>query len=161
MSSSRIVSDSIVIDSPPERIFDILADPRQHRLIDGSGALQGTVSGPERLSHGARFGMHMRIGLPYRVTNTVIEYDENRRIAWQHLARHTWRYELEPAADGVRVTESWDWSTSPVARLMEFARFPAKNKNSIRATLIRLKRAAEATRGTEAEPTRGTEAEPG
>lgn len=144
MASARIVSDSIVIDSSAERIFDLLADPRQHPLIDGSGAVQGTVSGPDRLTHGARFGMRMRLGLPYRVTNTVIEYEENRRIAWQHLARHTWRYELEPVGDGTRVTESWDWSPSPVARLMELARFPARNHRAIRQSLIRLKRAAEA-----------------
>ncbi len=147
MATPRVVSDSIVIDSAPERVFDILADPRQHRLIDGSGALQGTVSGPDRLSSGAQFGMRMRMGLPYRVTNTVIEYDENRRIAWQHMARHTWRYELETTDTGVRVTEYWDWSTSPVARLMELARFPAKNKHAIRQTLIRLKRASEAEPG--------------
>ncbi len=143
MPSTRIVSDSIVIDASPARIFDILADPRQHRLIDGSGAVRGTVSGPDRLSKGARFGMNMRIGVPYRVINTVVEYDENRRIAWQHMARHTWRYELEPVGYGVRVTESWDWSTSPVARLMELVGFPAKNKQAIRQSLIRLKRATE------------------
>jgi len=144
MPFERIVSDSIVIDASPEQVFDILADPRRHRLIDGSGSVQGTLSGPDRLSHGARFGMNMRIGLPYRITNTVIEYDENRRIAWQHWARHTWRYELEPAGAGVRVTESWDWSTSPVARVMELVRFPAKNKLAIRQTLIRLKQQSEA-----------------
>lgn len=144
MASAQLVSDSIVIDASPGRIFDVLADPRQHSLIDGSGALQGTVSGPDRLSQGARFGMSMKIGLPYRVTNTVIEYDENRRIAWQHMARHTWRYELEPVGDGVRVTETWDWSTSPVGRLMELVGFPAKNKHAIRQSLIRLKRVTEA-----------------
>lgn len=136
MAPSRIVSDSIVIGSSPERIFDILADPRQHRLLDASGAVRGVVSGPDRLSKGARFGMNMRIGLPYRIVNTVIEYDENRRIGWQHLARHTWRYELEPVADGVLVTESWDWSTSPAARVLELVRYPAKNKLAIRKTLL-------------------------
>lgn len=143
MSSPRVVSDSIVINSSPEQIFDLLADPRRHRLIDGSGAVRGTVSGPDRLSRGARFGMRMKIGLPYRVTNTVIEYDENRAIAWQHRAKHTWRYELEATDEGTRVTESWDWSTSPVARLMELVRYPAKNKHAIRASLIRLKRLLE------------------
>lgn len=143
MPSSRIVSDSIVIDCSPERIFDVLADPRQHRLIDGTGAVQGTASGPDRLSLGARFGMQMRIGLAYRITNSVIEYDENRRIAWQHAAKHTWRYDLEPVAAGTRVTESWDWSTSPFAWVLELARFPAKNKRAIRQTLVRLKRLAE------------------
>lgn len=143
MAAARIVSDSIIIDASPEQIFDLIADPRQHHLIDGSGAVQGTVSGPDRLSHGARFGMEMRIGLPYRITNTVTEYDENRRIAWQHWAKHTWRYELEPVAAGTRVTESWDWSTSPFTRVLELVRFPAKNKHAIRQSLIQLKRLVE------------------
>jgi len=143
MPTARIVSDSILVDCAAEKIFDILADPRQHRRIDGSGAITGSLSGPERLSLGAEFGMQMKIGLPYRITNTVVEYDEDRLIAWQHRARHTWRYQLDPDGERTRVTESWDWSASPVARLMELWRFPAKNKNAIRATLIRLKRAAE------------------
>ncbi|CAN5219863.1 hypothetical protein BH20ACT5_BH20ACT5_16740 [soil metagenome] len=144
MPTARIISDSIRIESPPEPIFAILADPRQHQLIDGSGAIQDTISGPDRLSLGATFGMKMKIGLPYAVKNTVVEYDENRRIAWRHLARHTWRYELEPEDGATLVTESWDWSTSPVARLIELVGFPAKNKKSIRGTLRRLKESVEA-----------------
>jgi len=143
MSRPRIVSDSIVIDGSTEQIFDLLADPRQHRLIDGSGAVQGLVSGPDRLGHGARFGMQMKVGLPYRITNTVVEYDENRLIGWQHLARHVWRYELEPVREGTRVTESWDWSGSPYARVLEFLGFPSRNRQGIAASLPKLKALAE------------------
>lgn len=146
MAADRVVSDSIVIDAPAAKIFDLLADPRRHGSIDGSGALRGTVSGPERLGLGDRFGMQMRIVLPYRVTNTVVEYEPDRRIAWQHVARHTWRYELSPAGpDQTTVTESWDWSGSPVARPMELMGFPAKNTQAIRRTLRRLKQVIEAT----------------
>lgn len=144
MTGERIVSDSIVIDAPAGRIFDLLADPRRHATFDGSGSLRTTISGPQRLGPGDRFGMQMRIVLPYRVTNTVTEYEQDRRIAWQHLARHTWRYEL--AADGpdrTTVTESWDWSGSPVARPMELMHFPARNAQSIRRTLRRLKQVME------------------
>ncbi len=144
MSRERIVSESIQIAAPPEQVFDLLADPSRHRLIDGSGMLRGTISGPQRLHQGARFGVNMRMVLPYRVTNTVVEYEENRRIAWQHAARHTWRYELQPTADGgTSVTESWDWSASPVARPMELVKLPARNTLAIRQSLQRLKQVLE------------------
>ena len=56
---------------------------------------------PERLSLGATFGMSMKMGVSYSMVSTVVEFDENRRIAcladprprqvrlplrWPHLA---------------------------------------------------------------------------
>jgi hypothetical protein len=82
--------------------------------------------------------MHMRIGLPYRVTNRVVELEPDRRIAWCHFARAIWRYELEPVDGGTRVTETFDWSGSPFARGIERTGWPARNARSIAATLRRL-----------------------
>lgn len=145
MASSRCVSDTIVIDAPPGPIFDVLADPRQHPQIDGSSSLRGVVEGPTRLAIGAEFGMRMRFLLPYRVTNTVAEFEEGRLIAWHHPAKARWRYELTPREDGrTEVRESFDWSRSPVARGIELARFPSRNLRSIRSSLIALKRLVEA-----------------
>jgi hypothetical protein len=100
--------------------------------------LQGAVSGPDRLSLGATFGMSMRYGLPYRITNHVVEFEEGRRIAWRHFGRHRWRYELEPVDGGTRVTETFDLSTVP-APLRPVTRFMGrKNAQSIEQTLDRL-----------------------
>lgn len=146
MASPRIVSDSIVIHTPPPVIFAILADPAAHHEIDGTESIQGhtsTQSG-RKLALGDRFGMNMRIGLPYKIRNTVVEYDENRLIAWQHFAKHTWRYELDEFEAGrTRVTESWDWSGSPYGRLMELVGFPQRNRKGIAASLPKLKTLAE------------------
>ena len=38
-------SASTTIDAPPADVFAILADPRQHARIDGSGTVRGSVSG--------------------------------------------------------------------------------------------------------------------
>jgi uncharacterized protein YndB with AHSA1/START domain len=38
--TDRIVSSSIAVDAPPEVVFAILADPRQHPRIDGSGSVR-------------------------------------------------------------------------------------------------------------------------
>lgn len=84
-----VVAVERVIAAAPQRIFDVLADPSQHPLIDGSSSVRSASrDNPARLSKGARFGMSMRLGAPYRVRNTVVEFDEPRRIAWRHFAGH-------------------------------------------------------------------------
>ncbi|MGI8722966.1 MAG: SRPBCC family protein [Geodermatophilaceae bacterium] len=146
MASPRIICDSIVVETCPAAIFAILADPAAHREIDGTESVRGvTASGAGRkLALGDRFGMNMKLGLAYRVRNTVVEYDENRLIAWQHFAKHTWRYELDEFEPGrTRVTESWDWSASPYARVMELVNFPSRNRKGIAASLRKLKALAE------------------
>jgi uncharacterized protein YndB with AHSA1/START domain len=136
--SADQVSASRVVPASPQEIFDLLADPKQHHVIDGSGMVQGVVSGPDRLSLGARFGMSMRKGLPYRITNKVVEFEEGRRIAWRHVGQHRWRYELEPVEGGTRVTETFDLSTVP-ALLRPAPRFLGrKNGEAIERTLDRL-----------------------
>jgi hypothetical protein len=40
-------------------------------------------AGSRRLGLGSKFEMSMRIGIPYSTTNEVVEYEENRRSAWQ------------------------------------------------------------------------------
>lgn len=144
--AARSVSRSIIVDAPPEQVFAVLADPRQHRLIDGSGSVRGAVSGPSRLAAGSRFRMRMRIGVPYVISNTVVEYDEGRRIAWRHLGRHRWRWQLEPEGSGTRVTETFDWSTALAPALLERAKVPAQNTRSLERTLPRLKELVESRR---------------
>ena len=132
------ISGTRFVPAPPQAIFDLLADPGKHPLIDGSGTVQGQRSGPERLSLGARFGVDMRYGMPYRITNTVMEFEEGRRIAWRHFGRHRWRYELEPVEGGTQVTETFDLSTVP-ALMRPGTRVMARhNKESIEKTLDRL-----------------------
>jgi uncharacterized protein YndB with AHSA1/START domain len=112
------VSVERVVPAPPQEVFALLADPRRHREIDGSGTLRDTVEGPPRLHRGARFGMRMQLGGPYEMTSTVVEFEEGRRIAWQPrpsnalaalvVGGRIWRYELEPVGGGTRVRETWD-----------------------------------------------------
>ena len=147
----RLVSDSTTIDAPPAVVFAIVADPRQHPRIDGSGSLTGVITGPERLSaKGDTFGMDMKLfGLPYKIRNKVVELEPDRRIAWRHFGAHRWRYELEPTDDGgTRVTETWDATryTSVVFAGLRAAGFPERNRRGITATLVRLKQAAEVER---------------
>ncbi len=136
---SRSVSRSVVVSVPPGEVFDVLAAPARHPEIDGSGSVKSRLRGPQRLSPGARFGMRMQVGLPYVISNTVVEFEEGRRIAWRHLGRHVWRYELEPVPEGTRVTETFDWSGALAPRVLELAGYPARNARSMEKTLLRLK----------------------
>ena len=72
------------IPARPEAIFALLADPSRHHDIDGSGTVKEAKNAPERVKLGDKFGMAMKRGVPYSTHNVVIEFDDNRRIAWQH-----------------------------------------------------------------------------
>ena len=135
----KIVSVNKVVAATPQQIFDLLADPNRHADIDGSGSVKAAQSNaPARLSLGAKFGMAMKIGAPYKITNEVVEFDEGKRIAWRHFGGHVWRYILEPAEGGTLVTEQFDWSGSKSQLMLRAINAPARNKKSMIATLDRL-----------------------
>ena len=143
------VSVEKVVHATPEKIFDLLADPSRHTELDGSGTVKDAVDGPQRLSKGAVFGMNMKMGGPYQMTSTVIEFEENRRIAWQprptaRIGRalaggRIWRYELEPVEGGTRVRETWDISKERIPPLVLPYRF--KVKGDMEKSLERLEQA--------------------
>jgi uncharacterized protein YndB with AHSA1/START domain len=136
------------IPAPPEVIFDLLADPARHAEIDGSGTVRTATEGSQRLELGAKFGMNMKAGLGYSMENTVVEFDDNRRIAWQprptvSFMRHfvggrIWRYELEPAEGGTVVRESWDISHEVFKRAVRPLR--SKTVDAMTKTLERIER---------------------
>ncbi|MGW6442213.1 SRPBCC family protein [Lentzea sp. NPDC055074] len=136
----RSVSVTTTVPAPAERIFDLLADPAKHPLIDGSGSvLAPRPDAPDRLTLGAAFGMDMKIGLAYKIENTVVEFEENRLIAWRHFNGHRWRWQLTPLGDGTtEVTETFDWSTARVPLLLDLSPVPRRNKASMRRSLERL-----------------------
>src|SRR5665213_1587148 len=138
-----------MIPSPPEAIFDVLADAAKHTLIDGSGMLQGAKEQePERLVLGSKFGMGMKLGVRYSTVNKVVEFEENRRIAWQTgpegfagrlMGGRIWRYQLEPVAEGTLVRESWDITPDPMRVLLKLGDiYSNKTKRDMERTLDRL-----------------------
>jgi uncharacterized protein YndB with AHSA1/START domain len=144
-SSTDVETVERVIPAPAEKIFDLLADPSRHRDIDGSGTVREAKESPQRLSLGATFGMSMKLGVGYSMSNTVIEFDENRRIAWQtrgsgslgsKFGGRIWRYELEPVDGGTRVRETWDISEESLKFVVRPAR--KKTRTSMEQTLERI-----------------------
>jgi uncharacterized protein YndB with AHSA1/START domain len=117
-AEGTVVSVERVIKAPAAAIFSVVTDATRHPEFDGSGQVKKARDGAtEPLTLGATFGMSMKMGLPYNMVNTVIEFEPGRRIAWQSrlsgplgplLGGRIWRYELEETGEGTRVTESWD-----------------------------------------------------
>ena len=135
----RVVRVSKNVSATPQQIFDLLADPSRHQSIDGSGTVRDALSGaPQRLSLGSKFGMKMRLGLPYRITNEVVEFDEPSVIAWRHFGGHIWRYRLEEVEGGTMVTEEFDWRRAKSPPMLRATRTPERNRKAIEATLDRL-----------------------
>jgi hypothetical protein len=129
------------IEADAATIFAVLSDPSLHSVIDGSGTVRGSA-GPrdQRLELGSKFGINMRMGVPYRMPNTVVEFEQDRLIAWCHPGKHRWRWEVEPLGDGssCRVTETFDWSTSRLPWLIERVGYPEKHLPNIERSLQRL-----------------------
>lgn len=140
MTSSHRAAATRRIPAPASVIFDLLADPAQHHLIDGSGTVRGVQPGtPDRLSLGSTFRMRMKMGLPYGITNTVVEFEENRRIAWRHVGHHVWRYRLDPVGpDATEVTEEFDADAGVLPGLVRAVGAIRRNQSSIEQTLVRL-----------------------
>jgi len=120
------------IEAPAGRIFALLADPATHHELDGSGMLRPGVDAPVVSGVGDVFVMPMHndeMG-EYEMANHVVEFEQDRRIAWEptlasasrpedveevgNSARQIWGYELAPAGSGAtEVTEFFDCSQSP------------------------------------------------
>jgi uncharacterized protein YndB with AHSA1/START domain len=132
----------IIINAPAAKIFDLLANPASHRLFDGSGTIQSSISGPDRLFLGAQFSMAMKIKVPYRIKNTVVAFEENKKITWCHLMKWTWSYELADLGNGTtQVTESFDASKIPfyAQRWLKLTGALAHNPKWMAKSLVSLK----------------------
>ncbi len=132
----------IVIDASSTKIFDYLAKPTCHSLFDGSSTVQGALSGPERLFLGAKFGMEMKIKVPYRITNEVVAFEENHLITWRHLMKWTWSYELVDLGNGsTQVTETFDASVCNPAQLWWLKKTDSLTRNPkwMAKSLVKLK----------------------
>lgn len=142
----KIKSARILIKSSPDTIFSIISNPKRHRDIDGSATITAHVSGPEKLVLGSKFGMKMRLGITYWITNTVVEYEQDKLIAWRHLGRWRWRYELVDMGNGsTHVTESFDGSFAPaLAQLwLNFRKAYPWTQMAVAKSLVRLKQVSE------------------
>lgn len=141
--SNRAVSRSRLVHASPADIFAIVSSPAGHVQIDGSGSVRASIEGPDHLKLGDKFRMDMKMGVPYKMWSTVVEFEQDRLIAWAHFGKHRWRFELEPVGDDTMVTHTFDWSTARSPKFIELMGYPKKHPANLEATLERLAAAVE------------------
>ena len=144
------ISVERVINAPAAEIFAMIADAGRHSAFDGSGTVSHSSAESQPLRLGSKFGMSMRgrpetLFVPYRTTNTVVEFEPDRRIAWQTrigplgvIGGRIWRYELSPVEGGTLVRETWDVSQDRQRPMLKMGAMPKHAEDGMRATLQRI-----------------------
>jgi uncharacterized protein YndB with AHSA1/START domain len=104
------VCATVVVAAPATRVFALLADPRTHAAIDGTGWVQDAADQAPLTEVGQIFRMDMyhpnHPNGDYRVANQVQVLDPPRAIAWRtgqekddgqlEFGGWVWRYDLVP-----------------------------------------------------------------
>jgi uncharacterized protein YndB with AHSA1/START domain len=165
-----VVSVERVIKAPAASIFAIVADASRHPEIDGSGSVKGPKGdAPEHLTLGSTFGMAMKAGVPYTMSNTVIEFEPDRRIAWQtslsgplgrFIGGRIWRYELEDADGGTLVRETWDITQDKQRLMLKVGPVSKVTADAMSKTLGRLAELTECESEPGPEPESGSPSGP-
>ena len=125
------VSATGIVPATPAAVFDVLRRPANHSELSGDGTVKGSRTGDEELSMDSRFGMKMKVGVPYRVSSKVVEFEQDHLIAWCHFGGHRWRWELEPADGGTQVTETFDMSTAKFPPALRLAGYPKRHEDNV------------------------------
>jgi uncharacterized protein YndB with AHSA1/START domain len=141
----RRVSRSVEVAAPAAELFALVADPRRHHELDGSGTVRENISAPAKLAAEERFSTKMRMfGVPYRITSTVTALKPGALIEWRHPFGHRWRWEFHEISPTLaRVTETFDFrDTGPVKDALNYYTlmgFAKSNAAGIEATLAKLR----------------------
>lgn len=149
---ARVVSASREIVAPAGRIFELIANPTDQPLWDGSDNLVDAPDGQRVHAIGETFTMTTTKGNIRE--NHVVEFEEGRRIAWkpaepdQEPLGHLWRWELEPLDPSrTHVVHTCDWT-----QLTDEKRFPRARATTSEILLASNRAACRAHRAPIADP---------
>ncbi|CAN5178141.1 hypothetical protein BH09ACT8_BH09ACT8_10920 [soil metagenome] len=138
------VSRSVEVNAPAAELFAMVADPRRHHEVDGSGTVNDNIKAPAKLVAGAKFSTKMTMkGVPYWIVSTVTALKPDELVEWRHPLGHHWRWEFEAISPTVtRVTETFDYRNTGALkdslRYYERTGFAKDNAKGIEATLTKL-----------------------
>ncbi len=151
--------------APADRVWDLVSDVTRIGEFSPETFEAQWLDGATGPRAGARFRGHVRRngrGPVYWTTCTVTGADPGREFGFSVAGlggstANTWRYRLEPAADGTDVTESFEMPATLVNRIYWTLGGPARlrtNLDGMRTTLERIKAVVE----REQEPEQGQRA---
>jgi uncharacterized protein YndB with AHSA1/START domain len=146
-------SVTVHIAASADRVWELLSDVTRIGEFSPETFEAEWLDGATGPKLGARFRGHVKRngkGPIYWTTCTVIASEPGREFAFCVGAAgkplNTWRYRLEPAADGTDVTESFELTATPLLRLywtlLGWTR-GRTNISGMRTTLERIKATAE------------------
>jgi len=150
-----VVEREVAADA--EAVFALLADPRRHPEIDGSGTVRAAAGSGPITRTGQRFVMDMdltAVGHPelsdYQTENLVVEFVPGERLTWATARRGQapagvwWSWSLRPTAAGrTRVVHTCDWSRVTDPAVLARVTFPRIPADRLAETLVRLAAALE------------------
>jgi uncharacterized protein YndB with AHSA1/START domain len=146
VQESKIASAAREVAAPPDRIFELIADPQRQPAWDGNDNLLTADPGQRVHAVGDVFRMTITSGAVRE--NHVVDFEEGRRIAWRPAEPdspppgHEWRWELTPVDDNrTVVTHTYDWTDLTDPKREERARNTTSDK--LQTSLDRLADLAE------------------
>ena len=113
-----IVTRSIYIEAPADRVFAYLTDVERHLEWSGEPGLgleriENITPGPLRAGSVFKSAGRLLSTAGVEITSTVTEIEPHRRLAWETVSsgarrRDTfrWAHTLEPQGQGIRLTYS-------------------------------------------------------
>jgi hypothetical protein len=140
--------------APADRIWALVSDITRVGEFSPETFEAEWLDGASGPGVGARFRGHVRRngrGPVYWTACTVVACDPGREFAFAvagpgGMTVNTWRYQLEPVAEGTDVTESFELADTPLMRLYWMAAGFARgrtNLDGMRITLERIKAVTE------------------
>lgn len=142
---------SITLEQDAERsasaLFAVLADPRRHVEMDGSGMLRAVEDATvlDHVDQVFSIAMHYPSLGDYITDNRVVELEPGRRLTWttgrrgQPPAGVRWGWQLTPLDDArTRVVHTYDWSRVTDPGVLARVSFPRVSPDQLQASVDRL-----------------------
>ena len=99
------------INAPAEALWNIVADPKRHPELAGSGEPRETWlvgEGPIRV--GSTFESRQNVlGVKYTSRSEVVACEAPRLLRWTTAGQIDWEFRFEPTDAGTMVTHSVQW----------------------------------------------------
>jgi hypothetical protein len=116
LSDPLVVLTSRRINAPAHDIFVILRDPKRHCEFDGSTMVRDSDAPPiEAVGDSFVMRMHNEEFGDYEMRNEVVEYVQDRAIAWAPK-----RHDIEDDEDW---NHRWGWRLTPTGEATEVSAF--------------------------------------
>ncbi|MBM6590947.1 SRPBCC family protein [Brevibacterium sp. RIT 803] len=143
--TDTMITASRTLDASTDSIFDVLSNPENHALIDGSGMVQSDDKTDRITGVGQVFSMNMnwdKLGGDYKTDNHIIGFEQNKLLAWKTAPSGKqppgweWVWELTPQGpDATEVKVTYDWSAVTDKEILKKISFPVIGQEALESSL--------------------------